>query len=79
MFYSSPMKIKTSSVVESIGGEIKCETLLKCECAVTTNAQSVLRRYDTNGRYQIQGGKNWILPKEIKAKPVLVRLHWLEI
>jgi hypothetical protein len=23
----------------------------------------VLRRYDMNGRFQMQGGKNWILPK----------------
>ncbi len=22
-----------------------------------------LRRYDMNGRFQMQGGKNWILPK----------------
>ncbi len=28
---------------------------------------SKLRRYDTNGRSQMQGGKNWILPKEINA------------
>jgi hypothetical protein len=25
------------------------------------------RRYDMNGRAQKQGGKNWILPKEINA------------
>ncbi len=23
----------------------------------------VQRRYDMNGRFQMQGGKNWILPK----------------
>jgi hypothetical protein len=27
-----------------------------------------------NERSQMQGGKNWILPKEINAKPVLLRL-----
>jgi hypothetical protein len=26
------------------------------------------RRHDINGRSQMQGGKNWILPKEINAK-----------
>jgi hypothetical protein len=26
-----------------------------------------------NRRSQIQGSKNWILPKEINAKPVLLR------
>ncbi len=25
------------------------------------------RRYDMNGRSQMKGGKNWILPKEINA------------
>jgi len=28
--------------------------------------------YDMNGRFQIQGGKNWILPKEINAN----RFFW---
>jgi hypothetical protein len=32
------------------------------------------RRYDMNGRSQMQGVKNWILPKEIKCKPVLLKL-----
>jgi hypothetical protein len=27
-----------------------------------------------NGRFQMQGGKNWILPKKINAKPVLLGL-----
>jgi hypothetical protein len=34
------------------------------------------RRYDINGRSQMQGGKNWILPKEIKF---FRDSHWLEI
>jgi hypothetical protein len=25
----------------------------------------LLRRNDMNGRFQMQGGKNWILPKEM--------------
>jgi hypothetical protein len=33
-----------------------------------------LRRYDMNRRSQMQGGNNWILPKEIKCKPILLRL-----
>jgi hypothetical protein len=27
----------------------------------------IQRRYDMNGRSQMQGGKNWVLPKEINA------------
>jgi hypothetical protein len=38
-----------------------------------------LRRYDMNGRFQIQGGKNWILPKEINANRLYWDTHWLEI
>ncbi len=40
---------------------------------------SVQRRYDMNGRFQMQGGKNWILPKEIKANRFFWDSHWLEI
>ncbi len=38
-----------------------------------------LRRYDMNGRFQMQGGKNWILPKEMNANRFLWDSHWLEI
>jgi hypothetical protein len=31
------------------------------------------RRYDMNGRSQILGSKNWILPKEINANPVFLK------
>jgi hypothetical protein len=30
-------------------------------------SRSLQRRYDMNGRSQMQGGKHWILPKEINA------------
>jgi hypothetical protein len=40
---------------------------------------SVQRRYDMNGRFQIQGGKNWILPKEFKANWFFWDSYWLEI
>ncbi len=34
-----------------------------------------LRRYDMNGIFQMQGGKNWILPKYVdQCKPVLLGL-----
>jgi hypothetical protein len=40
----------------------------------------VLRgRYDMNGRSQMQGGKNWILPKEMNANRFFRDSHWLEI
>jgi hypothetical protein len=37
------------------------------------------RRYDINGRFQMQGGKNWIWPKEIHAYRFFWDSHWLEI
>ncbi len=38
-----------------------------------------LRRYDTNGIFQMQGGKNGILPKQINANRFFWDAHWLEI
>jgi hypothetical protein len=32
-----------------------------------------------NGRFQMQGGKNWILPKEVNANRFFWDSHWLEI
>jgi hypothetical protein len=32
-----------------------------------------------NGRFQMQGGKNWFLPKEINAIRFFWDSHWLEI
>ncbi len=37
------------------------------------------QRYDMNGRCQMQGGKNWILPKQINANQFFWDSHWLEI
>ncbi len=37
------------------------------------------RRYAMNGRFQMQGGKNWILPIEINANRFFWDSHWLEI
>ncbi len=37
------------------------------------------RRYDMKGRFQMQGGKNWILPKEMNANRFFWDSHWLEI
>jgi hypothetical protein len=39
----------------------------------------LLRRYDMNGRFQMQVGKNWILPKLINANRFFWDAHWLEI
>ncbi len=36
-------------------------------------------RYDMNGRFQIQGGKNRILPKDMNANRFFWDSHWLEI
>jgi hypothetical protein len=32
-----------------------------------------------NGRFQMQGGKNWISPKEMNANRFFWNSHWLEI
>ncbi len=32
-----------------------------------------------NGRFQMQGGKNWILQKEMNANRFFWDSHWLEI
>jgi hypothetical protein len=34
---------------------------------------------DMNGRFQMQGGKNWFLPKEMNATRFFCDSHWLEI
>jgi hypothetical protein len=34
---------------------------------------------DMNGRFQMQGGKNWFLPKEMNANRFFCNSHWLEI
>ncbi len=34
---------------------------------------------DMNGRFQMQGGKNWFLPKEMNANLFFWDSHWLEI
>jgi hypothetical protein len=39
----------------------------------------VLRQYDMNRRSQMQGGKIWILPKEINANQFFGDSYWLEI
>ncbi len=39
----------------------------------------VQRRYDMNVRFEMQGGKNWIFPKEMIANRFFLNSHWLEI
>jgi hypothetical protein len=34
---------------------------------------------DMNGRFQMQGGKNWFLSKEMNANRFFWDSHWLEI
>jgi hypothetical protein len=42
-------------------------------------AQILTRQYDMNGRFQMQGGKHWIFPKEKNANRFFRDSHWLEI
>jgi hypothetical protein len=32
-----------------------------------------------NSYYEMQGGQNWILPKEFNADRIVWDIHWLEI
>ncbi len=41
--------------------------------------ERVHRQYDMTGRSQMQGGKDWILPKEMNANRIFGDSHWLEI
>jgi hypothetical protein len=52
---------------------------LKMYTALEYSARVVQRRYDMNGRFHMQGGKNWILPKYINANRFSWDSHWLEI
>jgi hypothetical protein len=38
-----------------------------------------LRPYDMNGRFKMQGGKNWILPEIDQCNRFFWESHWLEI
>jgi hypothetical protein len=46
---------------------------------ITFIAGTLPRRYNMNGIFQMQGGKNWILPNEINANRFFWDSHWLEI
>jgi hypothetical protein len=43
--------------------------------SISESAEAV----DMNERFQMQGGKNWILPKQINANRFFWDSHWLEI
>ncbi len=51
--------------------------------SVSLHADSVSCSYseavDMKGRFQMQGGKNWILPKDLNANRFFQDSHWLEI
>jgi hypothetical protein len=43
-----------------------------------TGAAIVQRRYEMNGKSQMQGGKSWILPKKVNANQFFRDTYWLE-
>jgi hypothetical protein len=45
------------------------------KCIILVHPEAV----DMNGRFQMQGGKNWLLPKEMNANRFFWDSHWLEI
>jgi hypothetical protein len=47
--------------------------------SVTQRAWRTTEAVDMNGRFQMQGGKNWFLPKEMNANRFFWDSHWLEI
>jgi hypothetical protein len=52
----------------------------KCRISSQTGTDSnkLPEAVDMNGRFHMQGGKNWFLPKEMNANRFLWDSHWLE-
>ncbi len=64
------------------GCNSKADDQAKCRPKDLTNCCAILLKpeaYDMIGRSQMQGGKNWILPKDINANRFFWDSHWLEI
>jgi hypothetical protein len=53
--------------------------LISTSCDWVGGILLMQRQYVMNGRSQIQGGKNWIFPKEINANRFLRGPRWVEI
>jgi hypothetical protein len=56
----------------------QCESLRRTGLHFTSFGK-IQRRHDMNGRFQMQEGKNWILPKQMNANRFFWDSHWLEI
>jgi hypothetical protein len=50
-----------------------------CTCILSAAQTPYPEAVDMNGRFQMQGGKNRILPKYINANRFFWDSHWLEI
>ncbi len=46
---------------------------------ITLRILGISEAVDMNGRFQMQGGKNWFLPEEMNANRFFWDSHWLEI
>ncbi len=63
---------------------MKYECRVKMHCGLSSRMSSLVmdplsEAVDMNGRFQMQGGKNWFLPKEMNANRFFCDSHWLEI
>jgi hypothetical protein len=52
---------------------------MPCVAVFVCGSHTAAEAVDMNGRFQMQGGKNWILPKYINANRFFWDSHWLEI
>jgi hypothetical protein len=70
--------IKTKKPSHATVPLIQTVHILQLDSAVA-DSLTALRRYDMNGRFQMQGGKNRILPIEMNSNRFFWEFHWLEI
>jgi hypothetical protein len=74
MWYRKYIRLKNPAVPCKV---CSLERYLCSLLQLFSSTSSLLRRYDMNGRFQMQGGKNWILPKKMNANRFFSDPHWL--
>jgi hypothetical protein len=72
--YTMAQPLMVSTTFFLCGDEIYSRAPV-CQCKSRNSPEAV----DMNGRFQMQGGKNWFFPKEMNANRFFCDSHWLEI